>query len=313
MRWPKSAYLPDIYLAKELIQRRLYERAKRREEVGFTRQWFLLHGPAPQESLLHPQPATLQKIYPPKDRIWADPFLWKHGADLFIFCEEWFYAKPFGEIAVMQLRKDGSVTPSQTILAKHHHLSYPFLFEHEGKLHMIPEGGGGRAIDVYECEEFPTRWRLKTTLMRDVEYVDATLFPHQKKWWLLATMKRGVFALNRDLFAFWADHPFATDWKPHPANPIVRGLTRARPAGRVFELNGKLYRPSQDCLIRYGYGLGLNEIVLLDEQHYQEKLITEVKPDWEAGIRANHHIDWHAGTLVMDTQRLIPNNEVIGR
>jgi hypothetical protein len=312
MHWPKTAYLPTPRLVMELVQRRYYERVKRREERGLVRQWFLLCGPAPREALLNPQPARLQKLYPPKDRIWADPFLWKRGGDTFIFCEEWFYHRPYGQIAVMQLRPDGSVTPTQTILSKDHHLSYPFLFEHDGALHMIPEGGGGRAIDVYVCEEFPLRWRKKATLLRDIEYVDATLFPLQGRWWLQATVKHGCFALNRDLFLFWADSPLSDQWTPHPRNPVVRGLQSARPAGRIFELGGKLYRPSQDCLIRYGYGLRLNEIVQWDERRYRERLVTEIRPDWEPGIRANHHLDWHEGLLAMDSQRLLPVAEAVG-
>lgn len=312
MSWLKSPFLPDPRLFTELIQRRLYERTKRREEHGCLRQWFLLHAITGQESLLNPQPARMQKIYPPKDRIWADPFLWQRDGKTFIFCEEWYYARPYGHIAVMELFPDGTFSPTTPILIKDHHLSYPFLFEHEGVLHMIPEGGGGRTIDVYQCEEFPLRWQKRATLIRDIEYVDATLFAHESKWWLLATMKRGVYALNRDLFAFWADHPLAVQWTPHPTNPIVRGLQSARPAGRIFKLNGKLYRPSQNCLIRYGYGLRLNEITRWDERHYAERLATEITPDWEPGIRANHHIDWHHGQLVMDSQRLLPVNQVIG-
>ncbi len=100
--------------------------------------------------------------------------------------------------------------------------------------------------------------------------------------------------------------PLADHWTPHPANPVVRGLTRARPAGRVFELGGKLFRPSQDCLIRYGHSLNINEILRLDPKHYAERLIAEVRPDWEVGIRANHHVDWRDGLVVMDAQRLLP-------
>ena len=274
------------------------------------RQWFLLSGQVSKDWQLNPQPAELRKLLPPNDRTWADPFLWKYGEDWFIFCEEWIFGNPHGHISVVRLSPDGrTVSPSQPVLMKEHHLSYPFLFEYGGSLHMVPEGGGGRAIDVYECEEFPLCWRKKATLVRDIEYVDATLFEHQARWWLLVTIKRGVFALNRDLFAFWATSPLADQWTPHPANPVVRGLRRARPAGRVFELGGKLFRPSQDCLIRYGHSLNVNEVLRLDPKHYAEHLITKVRPDWEEGIRANHHIDWRDGLVVMDAQRLLPTTE----
>lgn len=309
----KSPYLPNPRLVIELIRRKRYARISRREERGLVRQWFLLWGRVNKEWLLNPQPAKLRKLLPPLDRNWADPFLWKRGDDWFIFCEEWLCSKPHAHIAVMQISRDGQVvSPTRPVLVKDHHLSYPFLFEHEGTLHMIPEGGEGRAVDVYQCEEFPERWRKRATLMRDIRYVDATLLEHGGKWWLFATIKRGMFALNRDLFVFWADTPLTDKWNPLPSNPVVRGLESARPAGRVFELGGKLFRPSQNCLVRYGHCLRINEIVRLEAKGYRERLVTEVKPDWEGNVRANHHIDWLDGSVVMDAQRLLPKSDPPG-
>jgi hypothetical protein len=303
----KSPYLPDPCLLADLVQRKRYVRIAKRGEQGLVRQWFLLYGQAGKEWLLNPQPARLRKLLPPDQRSWADPFLWKRGDDWFIFCEEWLPRQPHAHIAVMQVSRDGQVvSPAKPVLVKDHHLSYPFLFEHEGTLHMIPEGGHGRAIDVYQCEDFPERWRKRATLISNINYVDATLFEYQAKWWLFATMKRGLFSLNRDMFGFWADTPLTDKWNPHPANPLVRGFTSARPAGRIFEVGGKLFRPSQNCLAGYGHSLRINEIVRLDTKNYQERLVTEVKPDWENNIRANHHIDWHEGSVVMDAQRLLP-------
>jgi len=297
----------SLTLLTEFIQRKRHARIIERAERGHTRQWFLLFGHVAKDWLLQPQPAMLRKVLPPADRAWADPFLWRRGNEWFIFCEEWTKGNPHGHIAVMQISEDGELlSPPRPLLVKDHHLSYPFLFQHEEGLLMIPEGGAGGAIDMYQCEAFPAQWRKRMTLMQNVHFADATLFQHQAKWWMLATMKRGLFALNRDLFAFWADTPFTDQWHPHPANPVVRGLRSARPAGRVFELGGKLYRPSQNCLIRYGHSLRINEIVRLDPTHYQERLVTEVKPTWDGDVRANHHIDWHEGAVVMDAQRLLP-------
>ena len=303
----KSPFLPNLRLLADLIQRKKHARIIRREEEGMIPQWFLLYGPASKEWLLNPQPATLRKLLPPPDRTWADPFLWRRGDDWFIFCEEKLFNSPRGHIAIIQLSPDGQrVASIRPVLVKDHHLSYPFLFEHAGALHMIPEGGHGRAIEVYRCEEFPARWRKEATLMRNVEYVDATLFEQGAKWWLFFGLKRGLFRLNRDLFIFWADTPLSDKWNPLPGNPVVRGLKTARPAGRIFELGGRLFRPSQNCLLQYGHRLNINEIVQLDAKHYQERLVTEVRPDWETGIRGNHHIDWREGMVVMDAQRLLP-------
>jgi hypothetical protein len=307
----KSPFLPDHRLAVDLLRRQRYRRIQQREEQGFDRQWFLLCGQAGKEWLLNPQPGNLRKLVPPDDRSWADPFLWKHGDERCIFCEEMLRDKPYGHIAVMRVSAEGqALSPAKSVLVKDHHLSYPFLFEHEGALHMIPEGGGGRTIEVYQCEEFPERWRQRATLMRDIQYVDATLFEYQAKWWLFVTIKRGLFTLSRDLFIFWADTPLSDKWKPHPANPVVRGFESARPAGRPFEIGARLFRPSQNCLVCYGHSLRINEILRLDTEHYQERLVREVRPDWEEGIRGNHHLDWHKGMLVMDAQRLLARTQV---
>lgn len=311
MFWTKSSLIPDPGLLADLVHRKSYARDQQREEAGFRRQWFLLFGLADKESLLKPSPANLRRLLPPNDRIWADPFLCKRGDDCFIFCEEWMYRRPHGHISVMQLNKDGGVSPSRTVLTKEHHLSYPFLFEFEGVLHMLPEGGSARALEAYACEEFPERWRKRATLMRNLRYADATLLKHDSKWWLFATIRRRLFRLDRDLFVFWADSPLAEKWTPHPGNPVVRGLQSARPAGPCFELGGKLYRPSQNSLIRYGHSLRINEILQLDTKHYHERLVTEIAPGWSEGIRANHHINWLDGMLVMDTQRLLPISETV--
>ena len=310
---PRSPYLPDLRLLPELFQRKRYERIKQTEEQGQVRQWFLLAGRADKRERVNPKPAKLNKLLPPKDRIWADPFLWKRGDDFFIFCEEWIYSRPHGHISVMQLARDGSAVTSPTpVLMAKHHLSYPFLFEYEGELHMLPEAGANGSLDVYRCVEFPLRWHKRATLMRDLRYADATLFEHQNKWWLFLTLKCGLFALSRDLFVFSADSPLTEQWTSHPDNPVVRGFSRARPAGPIFGLEGKLYRPSQDCLIRYGHSLRINEIARLDARHYEEQLVAQVRPDWEAGIRAVHHLDWREGMMVLDTQRLLPTREAIG-
>ncbi len=279
-----------------------------------TRQWFLLFGQAGKEWLLHPQPTELQKLFPPQDRVWADPFLWRRGAEWFIFCEEWLRNKPHAHISVLEVSPTGqALCSTKPVLVKDHHLSYPFLFEHEGALHMLPEGGSGQTIEVYECEEFPARWRKRATLMSNLRYADATLFEHQSRWWLFVTIKRGLFALSRDLFIFWADTPLTDKWRPHPANPVVRGLRSARPAGRVFELGGRLFRPSQSCLVRYVHSLRINEILRLDTKGYQERVVSELKPDWDVHICANHHIDWHDGRVAMDAQRLLPTAEIAAR
>jgi len=67
-------------------------------------------------------------------------------------------------------------------------------------------------------------------------------------------------------------------------NPIVSDIKNARPAGKVMEANGKLYRVAQDCSTRYGSGFNINEIVSLTEDSYQERKVERVGPRWDNRI-----------------------------
>jgi hypothetical protein len=49
-----------------------------------------------------------------------------------------------------------------------------------------------------------------------------------------------------------------------------------------------LYRPSQNCSTRYGYGFNINQIIALDRHHYVEALVSSVKPNWDKNIIATH-------------------------
>ncbi len=71
------------------------------------------------------------------------------------------------------------------------------------------------------------------------------------------------------------------------------------------DAEGRLLRPSQDCLRHYGVGLNLSEITWLSESDYRERLLWHMSGEDAGGWRAMHHLDWHRGLMVMDAQRLI--------
>ncbi len=162
---------------------------------------------------------------------------------------------------------------------------------------MMPESASNRSISIYKCVEFPTKWELKTHLMENIEARDATLFFYHNKWWLFANVRENEGASHYDeLFLYYADDVFGQSWQPHPLNPIVSDVKRARPAGKVFEYNGSLYRPSQDCSYYYGYGVKINEIQVLNECDYREVEVGAIEPGWDPEIKGIHTLN-HEGRL----------------
>lgn len=245
-----------------------------------------------------------KRITPPHDRFWADPHVVYVDGTHYVFLEEFPYAEGKGHISVFQLDEHGKATRPVRVLDAPYHLSYPFVFEWEGTWYMVPECGAERRVDVYRCEEFPTRWVHHATLMEGRGVVDATLFPHGGKWWMFANVREHAGASPWDeLFLFYADHPLATDWTPHPRNPIVSDVRCARPAGRLFERNGVIYRPSQDSSREYGYGLKINRVLSLSETTYEEREESSVEPKWDRKIIGIHSLS-HAGRLTVVDAKL---------
>jgi hypothetical protein len=284
------------------------KRLDRREERRGWPQWFVLIGRNADTSDGMPDPAALRPIWPPPDRFWADPFLWRHGQQTCLFVEECHRSDGIGHISRLTLGEDlQPIGPAEPILREDRHLSYPFLFEDQGTLFMVPESAGSGRIDLYRCGGFPDCWIREKSLLTDIVAADATLFQHEGRWWLTCAARRGRVRMNESLFAFHADSPLADRWTPHPLNPLVRDFSGARPGGRVHrDRAGHLLRPSQDCVPRYGAGLAINRVERLTPTEFSERRLWHTTGALAGGWRALHHLDRHLDLLVMDAQRLLP-------
>jgi len=230
-----------------------------------------------------------KKIIPPKDRFWADPHVVYRDNKYYIYIEEFLHKTMKGHISLIVMDENGEYAAPQKILDKPYHLSYPFIFEHEGKLYMIPETSSNNTIELFECSHFPDRWEFKMNLMEDVIAFDATLYYYNSKWWMFVNIVENVGACSDDeLFLFYSDELQNKNWIPHPRNPIISDCKSARPAGKIFEKNGRMYRPSQNCSVQYGYGFNISHIELLNENEYEEIIVSKVYPNWDKDIIATH-------------------------
>ena len=55
-----------------------------------------------------------------------------------------------GRIICLNLDENFNISSSQIILEKPYHLSYPYLFEYQGQLYMMPESNENNTIDLYK-------------------------------------------------------------------------------------------------------------------------------------------------------------------
>jgi len=214
------------------------------------------------------------KMLPPKDWFWADPYVVRKDDHYHIFFEEASVESGHGHISVIRMDDSGNYSQPARVLARPYHLSYPFIFEWRRTMYLIPESAENRTIEVYKCKKFPDEWELECKLMENVAAYDATLFEHNDTWWLFANIREHECASDWDeLYLFSADNPLSDDWQPHPMNPIISDVRCARPAGKIFRRNGRIYRPSQNSSFRYGYALNFSEILELTKTTYKERVV----------------------------------------
>jgi hypothetical protein len=271
---------------------RLYQKA------FYLDQWYLMFDLKKNRSSSF---CDFKKIIPPKDRFWADPHVIKADGHYYIFVEEYVYGKKKGQIAVIDVDENGNCKNSVQVLGRAYHLSYPFVFEWGDRYYMVPESAQNKTIELYECVQFPYKWKFKMNLMQNVMAVDTTLFNHEGKWWLFTGMAEHEGSLpNVELSLFFSNELFTSDWNSHPMNPIVSDVKRARPAGKLFTRDGKIYRPSQNCSKMYGHGFDLNEVLLLSESGYLEKKVFSVGPHWDHKLEGTHTFTSEGQMTIID-------------
>ena len=197
-------------------------------------------------------------------RFYADPFVVDHGGRTFLFVEEYPYATGKGVISVAALGVDGRFGVPRVVLEEPHHLSYPQVFSHGGEMYMLPESGGAGRLVLYRAASFPDNWEVDTVLLHDRDINDATLLQRDGRFWLFGTERRGSGSASDTLVVYSAP-ALRGPWSPHKLNPIAIDRSAARPGGAFFERDGRTFLPLQDGQACYGGGLGLAELLRLDD------------------------------------------------
>jgi hypothetical protein len=212
----------------------------------------------------------------PGVRFFADPFPISVDDRNYIFFEDLDHRAPKGVISYVEVDRSGSVSPVQRALEEPWHLSYPFLFKDDGQIWMIPESSANRTVDLYRAEAFPQRWTKVATLLSGIEMSDATLVRHNGRLWMFAATRDGQGSYSDTLSLFSAPK-LTGPWTPHPANPVLVDQRAARPAGGFFVRDDRLWRPVQDCERGYGTGIGLAEVVRLNEAAFEQRVHTVLR------------------------------------
>jgi hypothetical protein len=231
-----------------------------------------------------------------RQRFLADPFGVIIDGVPSAYCEEIDPSTTRGVILRLEL-VDGELRPAERMVEESYHLSYPYVFEHDGVWYGIPESGQNNEVAIYRLENSGRVWRKHAVLISGLRAVDSTVFVHGGKFWLLCGVNDD--GPNHKLLVFHAD-ALLGPWRPHARNPVKVDIRSARPAGAPFMVGGALHRPAQDCTRKYGRRVSILRVTAIDERTYQEELVSIIEPHRGRYARGLHTLSAMGSSTLID-------------
>ena len=254
--------------------------------------WEILVAKNEAHSLRKPSAINFQSIKPLKRGLsrgsfWADPFPVDRDGKTWLFFEDFDARSNKGRIAVAAF--DGeNLLESKIILEEEWHLSYPFIWEEDNEIYLIPESGEANKIFIYKALDFPFQWQ-KLGLFFEGEAYDPTIIKVDDLYWLFVNQKPHLGTSGFiELYAYYSSSSLTPVWTSHALNPIVSDVRSSRPAGRIYEKDGNLFRPAQDSGLRYGHRVKIQKILKLTIDGYSEQTVDIIEPDTYKNMLGTH-------------------------
>ena len=123
-------------------------------------------------------------VLPNSKRYWcADPFLFQKDDYYFVFFEAYDRLKRKGVLGYRQITEH-TAGDIHIIYEATSHLSYPFIYETDGNLYIVPESNMSGELYRLKCLSFPNHWEKEKVLMHE-RLVDSTFFFYNQEQYCL--------------------------------------------------------------------------------------------------------------------------------
>jgi len=261
---------PNIWQQFKLIFHLLFKNCKRKLNVKKPT-WYIFLNKSLKKELLY----KYKKINNTKGHFSADPFLFEKDNKTFVFYEEASLKSSLGHISYFNIELP---EVKHICLKENFHLSFPNIFENKGQIYMLPETRQNETITLYECIEFPMKWKFYKHLLQNISACDSDIFYHEGMYYLFSCINKNDYLVDTSNLNIYYCNTIDGEYKPHPQNPIMRDDRYARMAGKIHFTNGKIYRFSQNQSLGYGSTINVHEIEILTANVFREKLLQTMSP-----------------------------------
>ena len=190
-----------------------------------------------------------------RDRWFADPFLLEETSDTFvILAEEFMQDSGLGRICMLFVdKKDCRLIQNETLLELDTHLSFPNVFNHDGKTYVYPENCASGQLTIYQMID--NRLERKTVI--SLPLMDPVVYTVNDGVILLGTLPEDNNGNGNVLHVYKSNQPIGTYTE---IQQISFKDNIARRAGNIFEWKGRFIAPAQVCNKHYGEGISLQEL-----------------------------------------------------
>lgn len=241
-----------------------------------------------------------------RDRFFADPFILKVTPEnIVVLAEEYIFDNPPGRIVELVVdRKTKCLKKRYELLKLPTHLSYPAIIRINNEIYVYPENGQSGQLNLYRYDA-ENHKLVDPLCILNKPVADATIFHTGGYGYILtATM----YPETQECAYIFKSKAIFDSFEKEGAEIFQKSRSCSRPAGDLFEVNGIVYRPAQDCSLRYG---GALSIMCFDPKSQRETLCFNITPDsfkYPLGI---HTINFKDGVVVVDGYGYL--NPIIGR
>lgn len=209
----------------------------------------------------------------------ADPFLFVKDSTFYLFYEDKRLRRK-GVLSMVSTKNLVKWSKPVVVLKEPFHLSYPFVFEEDGHVYMLPETNEAKSINLYEAKDSSlSGFERKHILLKDedndgsvsISFCDTSIHKKEGVYYMHTTRRcNGVNTLE----LYTSDSLFGPYVK-HPSSPILADNKYGRNAGSLISIGDTLYRVAQDCVKQYGDNVHLFRIDELTPNSYRETLVKD--------------------------------------
>jgi hypothetical protein len=279
-KYPGNLDFLELLMKSNSSQARLRKQQKQEREewnVGLLYQ--------PISALLEPKPNVNVRWLPApgEGQSRSAPFGYMAEDQLNVLYGKFDVASGKADISRLRPKRDNVLKRSRTMLMNDGSPSYPYVIEHNGIAHVVPENSSNGRVDLYRVNATNDGLERIGTLLEE-PLLSPTLFQHEGRWWLMGTKA------PLDDVALYIYHAAAMEgpFVPHMLNPVKMDVRSARPGGTPFVHQGQLYRPAQDGSQTHGWRVALMRVNELSPTVFREEQARTIGPFkgsmWSAGL-----------------------------